>query len=60
MKKTNRGLLYKYCIEYIKILTIRQELFFLDPEIECMKTKKRLEKELEVLENGMLNTLKEE
>ena len=60
MKETNRGLLYKYCIEYIKTLIIRQELFFLDPEIECQKTKKRLENELEVLENGMLNTLKQE
>ena len=60
MKDTNRGLLYKYCIEYIKTLTIRQELFFLDPEIECLTVKKRLENELEVLERGMLNTLKQE
>lgn len=60
MKKTNRGILYKYCIEYIKTLAVRQELFFHDPLIECEKTEKRIEGELCMMEDKMKKILEEE
>ena len=60
MKESNRGLLYKYCTEYLKTLTIRQELVFLDPEIECPNAKEKLDKQLKMLEKGMLETLQDD
>lgn len=60
MKESNRGLLYKYCTEYLKTLTIRQELFFFDIELECLHAKEKLDNQLKMLEKGMLETLQDE
>lgn len=60
MKESNRGLLYKYCEEYLKTLMVRQELVFLDPHLECPIAKEKLDNQLKVLEKGMLETLQEE
>lgn len=60
MKHTYRGLLYHYCTEYIRTLTLRQELFFHDDDMECTEIQKRLENELMILEKGLLDTLQKE
>lgn len=60
MKESNRGILYKYCEEYLKTLMVRQELVFLDPHLECPNAKEKLDNQLKVLERRMLETLQEE
>lgn len=60
MKRNNRGRLYKTCVEYIKTLTINQEMVFLDPELDCPSMKSKLEGRLEFYEQLMLDILSEE
>lgn len=60
MKKMNRGRMYKFCIEYIKALAVRQEVCFLDPEIDCSAICGKMDDWLTVLEERMLRLLEDE
>lgn len=60
MKKTNRSKLYSYCKSYIRIIDVRGELMFLDPNLKCDDCPKKLENYLKKLEKAMLDTLQEE
>ena len=59
MKETHRGILYAYCIEYIKTITLRQELFYNDDEYQCQKLKSKLDDELATIEKMMKEILAE-
>lgn len=53
----NKGLVFKLCLEYVKVMTVRQELLFLDDDLYCPEAKDALDLRLVELEGLLLGEL---